>query len=306
VKHTTLYFSLCISIALSTTQTGCSMYRSIVGSSPAPQQDEVRRATAVKATKPSAGQVATPYRATGARNPDSTTPSTLPPGVRVRYSSVHTDEMVLAMTFDDGPHPANTPKLLDILKERNIKATFFLVGANVKAYPALVRRIIAEGHEVANHTWTHASLTSRTDDQIRSEFQRTADALRDAAGYTPKLMRPPYGATNKRIEEWVFNEFGYASILWSVDPQDWRRPGVSVVQSRLLNGAHKGAILLCHDIHAPTITAMPKVFDDLLARGYRFVTVSQLINLDKSATPVGAAPAAPANQATALAPSPSS
>ncbi len=220
-------------------------------------------------------------------NPDSPLPKVPPPGAKIRYNSVHTDQMVLAMTFDDGPHPVNTPKLLDLLKERNIKATFFLVGERVKMHPEIVRRILAEGHEVANHTWTHPSLVSISDEKIRSEFQRTADAIWEAAQYRPHLMRPPFGATNKRIEQFVFNEFGYSSITWSVDPNDWRRPGVQVVANRLIAGAHKGAIMLSHDIHAPTIEAMPQVFDTLLAKGYKFLTVSQLINLEQQSTPVG-------------------
>lgn len=295
MNPTSFYFSLGLGLALITTQSSCSMVSQYTGLGNA-QPQASSNSTAVAASQVRAP--AAPYRSTGARNPDSSIPSTLPAGVKVRYSSIQTSEPVLAMTFDDGPHPSNTPKLLDILKERNIKATFFVVGSNIKAYPGIIRRIIAEGHEIANHTWTHASLTSRTDDQIRSEFQRSADALREVANYSPRLMRPPYGATNRHVEELAFKEFGYTTILWSVDPQDWRRPGVSVVQSRLINGAHKGGILLCHDIHAPTITAMPKVFDDLLARGYRFVTVSQLINLEGSSAPVGAIPVEPSATVT--------
>ena len=99
--------------------------------------------------------------------------------------------MVLAMTFDDGPHPVNTPKLLDMLKQRNIKATFFLIGKSAKTYPQIVRRILEEGHEIGNHTWTHCSLTSRSDEQIRSELKMSEDALVEAAGYRPHLIRPP-------------------------------------------------------------------------------------------------------------------
>jgi peptidoglycan/xylan/chitin deacetylase (PgdA/CDA1 family) len=191
------------------------------------------------------------------------------------------------MTFDDGPHPSLTPKLLDILKERNIKCTFFLIGNLVKTYPAIVRRIIAEGHEIGNHTWTHCSLTSRSDEQIRNELKKSEDAVYEVAGVRPHLMRPPYGAINTRIKDLMFSEFGYSTIMWSVDPQDWRRPGVAAVTSRLVNGAHPGAIMLSHDIHPPTITAMPSMFDQLLAKGYQFVTVSQLLNMEKAAMPVG-------------------
>ena len=220
-------------------------------------------------------------------NNPSTMPTVPPAGAKISYSQVNITEKVVAMTFDDGPHPSLTPKLLDILKERNIKCTFFVIGKQVKMYPAIIKRMIAEGHEVANHTWTHASLTSRSDAQIRSELQQSEDALVAVANYRPQLIRPPYGAINTRIKQLMFSEFGYSTIMWSVDPQDWRRPGVSVVTSRLVNGAHPGAIMLAHDIHPPTIQAMPGMFDQLLAKGYQFVTVSQLLNMEKANMPVG-------------------
>ena len=164
---------------------------------------------------------------------------------------------------------------------------FLVTGGGGFIGSHLVDRIIAEGHEVANHTWSHPALTSLSDDRIRSEMRRTQDAIVEVSGYHPRIMRAPFGATNKRIEQWIFNEFGFPSILWSVDPTDWKRPGVAVVTRRLVEGAHKGAILLAHDIHAPTITAMPSTFDQLLAKGYQFVTVSQLLNIEKAAMPVG-------------------
>lgn len=220
-------------------------------------------------------------------NNPSSMPSTPPAGAKISYSQVNITEKVVAMTFDDGPHPSLTPKLLDILKARNIKCTFFVIGKNAKAYPNIIRRMITEGHEVANHTWTHCSLPSRSDAQIRTELQQSEDALVAAANYRPHLIRPPYGAINTHVKEFMYSEFGYSTIMWSVDPQDWRRPGVSVVTSRLVNGAHPGAIMLAHDIHPPTIQAMPAMFDQLLAKGYQFVTVSQLLNMEKASTPVG-------------------
>jgi peptidoglycan/xylan/chitin deacetylase (PgdA/CDA1 family) len=220
-------------------------------------------------------------------NEPSTMPQVPPAGARLSYSSIQTTQKVVAMTFDDGPHPTHTPRLLKILRDRNIKATFYLVGKNAKAYPAIVRQMIAEGHEIGNHTWTHGSLTSMSDDQIRRELKMSADAVYAAAGYRPQTIRPPYGAVNARVKQLIYSEFGYPTIMWSVDPQDWRRPGVSVVTSRIVNGAHPGAILLAHDIHAPTIEAMPSTFDQLLAKGYRFVTVSQLMNIEKASAPLG-------------------
>lgn len=220
-------------------------------------------------------------------NNPSSMPTVPPAGAKISYSQVNITQPVLAMTFDDGPHPSLTPKLLDILKERNIKCTFFVIGKNAKMYPKIIQRMIAEGHEVANHTWTHCSLTSRSDAQIRSELQQSEDALVAAANYRPHLIRPPYGAINTRVKQFMFSEFGYSTIMWSVDPQDWRRPGVSVVTNRLVNGARPGSIMLAHDIHPPTIQAMPSMFDQLLAKGYQFVTVSQLMNMEKANMPVG-------------------
>lgn len=219
-------------------------------------------------------------------NNSSKMPVVPPAGVRTSYSSVNITQKTLAMTFDDGPHPSLTPKLLDLLKARNIKCTFFVLGSNAKAYPAIIRRMVAEGHEIANHSYSHPILTKLSNEQARKEMKETDDALFTVAGVRPHLMRPPYGAINARIKDLVFTEFGYPTILWSVNPKDWSCPGVGAVTSRLVNGAHPGAIMLSHDIHSSTIAAMPGMFDQLLTKGYQFVTVSQLLNMEKDSMPV--------------------
>lgn len=201
-------------------------------------------------------------------------------GSQNSYSRVPISEPILAMTFDDGPHPTNTPRLLDILKARNIKATFFVVGSNARRYPHILRRMVAEGHEIGNHTDSHAYLTKISSDAIRRELSVTHQAIVSATGVAPRTVRPPYGAVTSEQKAWIKAEFGYPSILWSVDPEDWKRPGVSVVTSRLVSGARPGGILLAHDIHSPTIDAMPSTLDQLLAKGFRFVTVTQLISLE--------------------------
>jgi peptidoglycan/xylan/chitin deacetylase (PgdA/CDA1 family) len=240
----------------------------------------------------------------GLRNPDYyQIPKVPPPGARNSYSSVKVNGPYIAMTFDDGPHPSNTPRLLDMLKQRNIKATFYVVGQLARQYPNIIRRILAEGHEIGNHTYTHPILTKISDDRIRKELGDTHKALVDIAGYHPRTMRPPGGGTNARLKQWFFDEYGYSTIMWSVDPMDWKRPGVSVVTSRLVNGAHSGAILLAHDLHKPTIDAMPNTFDGLLSKGYRFVTVSQLLNMESSA-PSGPAVASNAPMAAPAASAP--
>ncbi len=197
------------------------------------------------------------------------------------YTRVTTSRKVVAITFDDGPHPENTPRLLDMLKERKIRATFYVVGNMVKYSPELLRRMIAEGHEIGNHTVTHGNLARMSDEALRAELRAAHDQIVAETGVTPRSMRPPGGAIKKSQKELMLREFGYPTILWSVDPEDWKRPGPAVVTSRLVNGASPGGILLVHDLHKPTVDAMPSTFDQLLAQGYEFVTVTELIELDE-------------------------
>jgi peptidoglycan-N-acetylglucosamine deacetylase len=192
------------------------------------------------------------------------------------------------MTFDDGPSPETTPRLLDILKQRNIKATFFMIGQNAEHNPAIVQRILAEGHEIGNHSWTHPQLSKLSDERVTEEINQTQAAIKNACGYTPVLLRPPYGAITARQKQWIEQQFGLSVIIWSVDPFDWKRPGASVIEQRILAGARPGAIILSHDIHKQTVDAMPATLDALAAKGFKFVTVSQLIAMNKpksSATP---------------------
>jgi peptidoglycan-N-acetylglucosamine deacetylase len=197
------------------------------------------------------------------------------------WFSVHVDGPYIAMTFDDGPSPETTPRLLDILKQRNIKATFFMIGQNAQANPTIVQRILAEGHEIGNHSWTHPQLSKLSDDRVTEEITKTQTAIKNACGYTPVLLRPPYGAITARQKDWIEKQFGLSVIIWSVDPFDWKRPGASVIEQRILAGARPGAIVLSHDIHKQTVDAMPATLDALAAKGFKFVTVSQLIAMNK-------------------------
>jgi peptidoglycan-N-acetylglucosamine deacetylase len=196
------------------------------------------------------------------------------------YTHVNTQAPYLAMTFDDGPSAEYTPRLLDMLKARHIKATFFLVGKNVQAHPELVQRIIAEGHEVGNHTWDHPQLSKLSEAQATNEIEKTQDAIRAACGVTPTLLRPPYGALSKPEHIWIPQELKLNVIYWTVDTEDWKRPGAAAITERVLAGAKPGAIILQHDIHGQTIDAMPAALDGLIAKGYHLVTVSQLIALE--------------------------
>ncbi len=212
----------------------------------------------------------------------------------VTFSRVLVSGNYIAITFDDGPHPQNTPRLLDILAARNVKATFYVIGRSVDLHPGVLRRTVAEGHEIGNHSHTHRLLSKLGESEVRQEMQRCQDAVGRAAGVRMRTMRPPYGGLLQSQRELVHREFGYPTILWSVDPLDWKRPGPSVVTSRILSGTTAGGIVLAHDLHSQTVDAMPATLDGLLRKGFKFVTVSQLIAM-KTEIPEAQASLTPTN-----------
>lgn len=197
----------------------------------------------------------------------------------ITFNSVHTEGPYIAMTFDDGPSATLTPKLLDLLAAHHIKATFFVIGENVAEHPEIVARAAREGHEIGNHSWSHPNFAKMSQESVRSQLQRTDDAIKNATGKRPTLMRPPYGSITDREKHWIHDEFGYRIILWDVDPYDWKRPGPAVVRNRILKETQPGSIVLSHDIHPGTIEAMPSTLDALEAKGFKFVTVSELIRM---------------------------
>ncbi len=222
----------------------------------------------------------------------------------ITFNSVHVDGPYIAMTFDDGPSAMLTPKLLDLLAAHHIKATFFVIGENVAEHPEIVARAAREGHEIGNHSWSHPNFGKMSDQGVRSQLQRTDDAIKNATSQRPTLMRPPYGSITAREKRWIYEEFGYRIILWDVDPYDWKRPGPAVVRSRILKETQPGSIVLSHDIHPGTIEAMPSTFDALEAKGFKFVTVSELIRMAKP-KPSHPSPQPGGNAPTQAAPSPS-
>ncbi|NWO14100.1 polysaccharide deacetylase family protein [Virgibacillus sp.] len=179
----------------------------------------------------------------------------------------------VALTFDDGPHPQNTPKVLDLLKQYNAKATFFMLGNKVTANATVVKRMKDEGHELGNHTWDHKDLTKLGVAGIRREIEQTNEAIRNAAGKNPTLFRPPYGATNGNIEKIV----GLPSILWTVDTRDWESLDPVAILNEVKSHTTDGSILLMHDIHTSTVNGLKSVLDYLVGEGYEFVTVSEII-----------------------------
>ncbi|WP_406000174.1 polysaccharide deacetylase family protein [Streptomyces sp. NBC_00829] len=222
--------------------------------------------------------------ALGGCSADSTSPAAArekaaSEGKPLSLSATHTDctrAKCIALTFDAGPGE-DTPRLLDTLKEKKVHATFFLLGRNhVLKHPGLVRRIAAEGHEVANHTWSHRRLDELGTEDIREELSRTQDAIAKITGHRPTLMRPPQGRINEDVTR-VSRELGLAQILWSATAKDYSTTDSALIEKRILDQAGRDGIILLHDIYEGTVPAVPAIIDELKRRGYTFVTVPELL-----------------------------
>ncbi len=203
----------------------------------------------------------------------------------ISYRSVEVDGPYIALTFDDGPSPDSTPKLLKILAERNIKATFFVLGTHATANPDILRAQIAAGHEVGNHSWNHPQLTKIPLAAADKQIEDTSAAIQNATGVKPIYLRPPYGSMNPALQHHIWEKYGISTIYWSVDPLDWKIRDSQSVYDQIMKQVKPGAIVLAHDIHPTTVAAMPRLLDALIAKGYKFVTVSELIALEKPAAP---------------------
>ncbi|MFF8789002.1 polysaccharide deacetylase family protein [Streptomyces sp. NPDC015125] len=183
----------------------------------------------------------------------------------------------VALTFDAGPSE-HTDRLLDILKKEKVHATFFLLGQNhVDKRPAEVKRIDAEGHELANHTWSHQILTDIKPAEATRELSRVQDAVRKITGKTPKLMRPPQGRTDEKVSE-ISRQLGLAQVLWSVTAKDYQTNDSALITKRVLDQTERDGIILLHDIYKGTVPAVPGILKELKKRGYTVVTVSQLLS----------------------------
>lgn len=180
----------------------------------------------------------------------------------------------VALTFDDGPG-VETERLLQVLAEKHVPATFFLVGRNVEARPAVARAAAEAGHLLANHTWDHPQLTTLDDEEVRRELERTQEVITNATGQTPDVLRPPYGDVDDRVRS-IATRTGLRVVLWNLDTEDWRTRNTDETRRRAVEGARPGSVVLLHDIHASTIDAVPGIIDDLRAQGYLLVTVDQM------------------------------
>jgi peptidoglycan/xylan/chitin deacetylase (PgdA/CDA1 family) len=196
------------------------------------------------------------------------------PQYKIDPAAVAAGSKTVALTIDDGPDPQWTPKVLDILRQHRITATFFMIGQSAAAHPDLVRRVADEGHTVATHTWSHKNLQRLDPQGVRAEIGRGLDAAAAAVpGQRPTLFRAPYGNWSPAAFA-VCAEFGLRSIAWSVDPRDWDQPGTAAITSRVLAQTGPRGIVLNHDgggNRSQTVAAMRDYLPQLLASGYQFV-----------------------------------
>jgi peptidoglycan/xylan/chitin deacetylase (PgdA/CDA1 family) len=206
--------------------------------------------------------------------------------------SVPTSERRVALTFDDGPSPRNTPVLLDLLEQKSIAGTFFLVGKRVQQYGALTRRIYDAGHDIGNHGYHHLPMSLLPDRVIRWEILGTERKIVESTGAKPRYFRPPYGWFSDRLLEAV-ELLGYQSVIGSIHPRDSRQPGTSRILGRIRKRMEPGSIIILHDggwrelaSRDQTIDAVDQLTDELGAEGYRFDTLSSLLDstADRDAT----------------------
>lgn len=195
------------------------------------------------------------------------------------YSHKTNDRMMIALTFDDGPHPRYTPEILDILKEYDIHATFFAVGKNIESYPDVIKRCLDEGHEIANHTQTHENLSKNSYDIICREITTAEAVIYKYLRCKTKLLRPPGGLYNKTVVN-VAEKLDYTLVLWNIDTLDWAHTPSDKIVDKVIKNIRPGDIILMHDYiakNSPTPDALRKMIPTLLEMGYNFVTVSELL-----------------------------
>ena len=196
-----------------------------------------------------------------------------------------TDQKRIALTFDDGPDPRFSNDVLDVLKQYNVPATFFVLGSKAVANPEIVKRMQNEGHVIGNHTYAHPNLVEESDlKTLEREVTRTEDALNGIIGYRTKLFRPPYGFLYNELVE-KLRDMNYYVIGWSVDSLDWQEDPPEVIASKVLDNIHPGAIILMHDgaesdgDRTNTIKSLHQIIPTLQEQGYEFVTVPELLNI---------------------------
>lgn len=184
-----------------------------------------------------------------------------------------TDGRKIAITFDDGPHPYYTQQLLDGLKDREVRATFFVMGKHVEQCPELIERMHDEGHLIGNHTYSHIQLSRSNGETFKEELIRTNELIEELTGQEVQYVRPPYGSWDKKFEK----ELNMFPVLWTIDPLDWCSDNVACIVQKVTSKAKENSIILMHDEYKSTVTAALQIIDALQEEGYEFVTVDEIL-----------------------------
>ena len=184
-----------------------------------------------------------------------------------------TEKKRIALTFDDGPHPIYTPQMLELLKEEQVPATFFLLGENVELYGDVVKEIAKEGHLIGNHTYHHVQITSLSLEEACKEIQETSDLIEELTGTGTEYVRPPFGTWNTELEE----RLNLIPVMWSIDTKDWTTQNVDWIVRETVKHAEDHDIILMHDSYQSTVDAVKRVIEQLEAEGFEFVTVDEII-----------------------------
>ena len=226
------------------------------------------------------GLLHSPGGRSAAVRPSDSPPSTAPPSTAPSSTAQPSTQspfaaqpLQVALTFDDGPHQTCTPALLDGLKQRGVKATFFLMGENIAGKEALVQRMQEEGHLIGNHSYRHIQMTKEGAEQACAEIEQTEEIIRSITGSRPEYLRPPYGAWNEQLECRV----NLTPVLWNVDSLDWKLQNTERIVRQVEKDVKIGDIILMHDIFKTSVEAALRIVDDLQKQGYEFVTVEELM-----------------------------
>lgn len=179
----------------------------------------------------------------------------------------------IALTFDDGPHPYYTEQLLDGLKEREVRVTFFVTGEHASLHPDVIARMKEDGHVIGNHTYSHMQLNSGNREKFKDELVKTNKVIEAITGEEVIYVRPPYGSWDKKLEE----ELNMFPVLWTIDPLDWCSDNVDGITRKVVSKAKENDIILMHDYYPTTITAAFRIIDNLKEQGYEFVTVEEIL-----------------------------
>lgn len=198
--------------------------------------------------------------------------ASVPADEQGRILSVTGEKKQVAITFDDGPHPACTVRLLEGLRARGVTASFFVIGQNAEQYPDIIRQMKEDGHLIGNHTYHHVQLNAMSSEQACQEVVAANQQLEAITGEMPIYLRPPFGEWDRKAD----CPADMISVYWDVDPLDWRTKDASLVANRVLAEVMDGDIILLHDVYETSVDAAFQIIDELQRQGYEFVTVEEL------------------------------